>query len=74
MKYCFDVVDGMASAFDFHGQEFSNPDEAYALAELLSLDLTVRGLARSGSAITVLDAHGKRHFSVPVQITEPEDE
>ena len=40
-KYFFDVVGDKGSEYDFHGRPFAEPQNAFALAHLLALDLGV---------------------------------
>jgi hypothetical protein len=67
MRYFFDVVDEGVAAFDYHGREFSSPEAAYSLAELLALDLQVRDAASNNCCVSVLDASGNHYFNIPVR-------
>ena len=66
-KYFFDLVGQDQSQYDYRGRVFSKPEKAFRLAELISLDLEVRGEGEwSGWRINVRNAHGQEYFSVPV--------
>ena len=46
---------------------FSGPEKAFRLAELIALDLEMRGEGEwSGWRINGRNAHGEKYFSVPV--------
>lgn len=70
-KYFFDRVGEGCSEYDFRGREFSEPQKAFQLAQLLALDLEVGGVEEfCGGAINVRNADGHKLFSVPIR--EPE--
>jgi hypothetical protein len=67
-KYFFDLVGQERSEYDFRGREFSAPEKAFQLAELIALDLEMKGEGEwLGWSIDVRNAHGQQ---VPVR--EPE--
>jgi hypothetical protein len=66
-KYFFDLVGEDGSQYDYRGRVLAAPDKAYRLAELIALDLDIRGEGEwSGWSIKVRDAQGQQIFSVPV--------
>ena len=66
-KYFFDLVGQDQSQYDYRGQVFSGPEKAVRLAELIALDLEMRGEGEwSGWRVNVRSAHGEEYFSVPV--------
>jgi len=66
-KYFFDVVGQGRSEYDFRGSEFSEPQKAFQLAQLLALDVEVGAEEEfSGGSINVHNAHGHKLFSVPI--------
>jgi hypothetical protein len=70
-KYFFDRVGERCSEYDFRGREFSEPNKAFQLAQLLALDLEVGGPEEfCGGSISVRNADGHKLFSVPIR--EPE--
>ena len=70
-KYFFDVVGDKGSEYDFHGRPFAEPQNAFALAHLLALDLGVSsGDEFAGGSINVRSADGHKLYSVPIR--EPE--
>jgi hypothetical protein len=67
-RYFFDVVGDDGSALDYTGRILPTADEAYKAAELIALDLAVKGADEAiGSKVTVSDALGYRFFSIPVE-------
>ena len=44
-KYFFDLVGNDHAEYDYKGRVFSAPEKAFALAELMALDLEVHGPA-----------------------------
>ena len=64
-KYFFDLVCSTRAEYDFRGREMSSAAQARELAELIAIDESTRG-DRIGWRVTVSDASGKTHFSVPV--------
>ena len=70
-KYFFDVVGQQRAEYDFSGREFSEPQKAFQLAQLLALDLVVGGEDEfSGGSINVRNADGHKLYSV--LISEPD--
>jgi Domain of unknown function (DUF6894) len=70
-KYFFDLVRQDCSEYDFQGRDFSAPEKAFQLAELMALDLEVRREGEwLGWSIDVRNAHGQQYFSVPVRELE----
>ncbi len=70
-KYFFDLVGNDHAEYDYKGRVFSAPEKAFALAELMALDLEVHGTGEwSGWSIKVHNAHGQHYFSVPVRESE----
>jgi hypothetical protein len=70
-KYFFDLVGQDRAEYDFRGRDFSAPEKAFQLAELMALDLEIKGEGEwSGWCIDVRNAHGQQYFWVPVR--EPE--
>jgi hypothetical protein len=66
-KYFFDLVGHGSSQYDYRGHVFAAPDKAFRLAELMALDLDIRGEGEwSGWSINVRNAEGQQYFSVPV--------
>jgi Domain of unknown function (DUF6894) len=64
-KYFFDVVGQSGPEYDFRGHEFSEPEKALQLAQLLALDLEVGAEDEfSGGSVNVHNAHGRKLFSV----------
>ena len=63
----FDVVSTQSRTYDFHGRNFSRPEEAAHMAELIAMDL---GCSETddwnGSHVQVWDATGDMLFLVPV--------
>jgi hypothetical protein len=67
-KYFFDLTGQNYCEYDHQGRLLEHPREALSLAELLALDLEVKGEEQSsGRAITVRDCWGKQICSVPVR-------
>jgi hypothetical protein len=66
-KYFFDLVGQGRSQYDYRGRVFAAPESAFRLAELIALDLDVRGEGEwTGWTINVRNAEGQQYFSVPV--------
>ena len=66
-KYFFDRVGQSSSEYDFRGREFAEPQKAFALAQLLALDLEVEGQEEFvGGSINVRSADGHKLFSVRI--------
>jgi len=67
VTYFFDRVGTGRSEYDYKGIIFQTPEMARQMAELIALDL---GIESDGSwvgwRVDVLDARGKKFFSVPV--------
>jgi hypothetical protein len=70
-RYCFDVVSGTDSEFDYKGHEFAAPEKAIEFATLIAIDLEImhEGV-RGGSTIVMRDFKGRRYFSARVQLPE----
>lgn len=68
-KYFFDLVSRHHSEYDYRGREFSAPEKAFQLAELMALDLEIEG-ERSGWSVHVRSAHGQQFFWIPVREAE----
>ena len=71
-RYFFDRVSCERAEYDFRGREFSNPEAAHQLAEIIALDL---GLMDEGGwcgwSIKVRNAIGQQLFLVPVPEAAP---
>lgn len=66
-KYFFDLVGQDQSQYDYRGRVFSGPEKAFRLAEVIALDLEMRGEGEwSGWRINGRNAHGEEYFSFPV--------
>jgi hypothetical protein len=71
-KYYFDLVGQHRSEYDYRGSVFSQPENAFRMAELMALDLGINpDGAWSGWAVKVRNAQGKQFFSVPVEALDP---
>jgi uncharacterized protein DUF6894 len=67
-KYFFDLVGRDHCEYDYRGRVFSAPEKAFRLAELMALDLEMKGEGEwCGWSINVRNAHGRQYFSVPVR-------
>ena len=67
-KYFFDRVGQDCSEYDFSGREFSEPQKAFQLAQLLALDLEVAAADEfGGGSINVRNADGHKLFTVPIR-------
>ena len=70
-KYFFDLVGQDRSQYDYRGHVFPAPENAFELAELMALDLEVKGEGEwSGWSVAVRNAHGQQFFSIPVRAPE----
>ena len=70
-KYFFDVVSEKGPEYDYSGHDFAEPQKAFQLAQLLALDLEVKGDDEFfGGMIAVRNADGHKLYSV--RIGEPE--
>ncbi len=66
-KYVFDLVGQDRSQYDYRGRVLAAPEKAFRLAELIALDLDIRGGGEwSGWSINVHNEQGQQYFSVPV--------
>ncbi|MEA3072769.1 MAG: hypothetical protein QOD29_4215 [Alphaproteobacteria bacterium] len=66
-KYFFDLVGQVQSQYDYRGRVFPDLQRRSLLAELIALDLEMRGEGEwSGWRLNVRSAHGEEYFSVPV--------
>src|ERR1700730_12936831 len=66
-KYFFDLVGQDQSQYDYRGRVFSGPEKAVRLAEVIALDLEMRGEGEwSGWRLKMRSAHCEESFSVPV--------
>jgi hypothetical protein len=68
-RYFFDVGNQSRSMYDYQGRDFETPDAAYQLAEMMALDLEVKG-DWVGWAVAVRSPDGKKVFSIPVRSAE----
>ena len=70
-RYFFDVVSQGRAEYDYRGREFSSPEMAVQLAELIVLDLEVcpQGVV-AGSSVNVHDSHGRQFCSMRVHPPE----
>jgi hypothetical protein len=70
-RFFFDVVNGMSSSYDFHGQYFRTEKEAREMAEIVSFDLACsESSERENVSVQVRDAFGQTLFSVAVCAAE----
>ncbi|MEA2907761.1 MAG: hypothetical protein QOI12_5148 [Alphaproteobacteria bacterium] len=70
-RYFFDVVSPCRSEFDYRGREFASPEKAYALAELIALDLGISPQGEwTGFTVNVHDSQGRKFYSQPVAALE----
>ena len=66
-RYFFDVVGQNRSEYDYRGREFSSPEKAWQLAELIALDLGIDPQGeRAGWTVKVRDSRGRQFFSMPI--------
>jgi hypothetical protein len=67
MRLFFDVLNEQFSSYDFHGRDFSRPEDAAEMAHLIAADL---GCSETddwvGSQLHVRDAAGETLFLVPI--------
>lgn len=67
MRLFFDVLNEQSRSYDFHGLDFSEPEDAAKMADLIAADF---GCSETddwlGSQVCVRDAAGKTLFSVPI--------
>jgi hypothetical protein len=69
MRLFFDVHHQDSRSYDYHGREFSRPEEATQMAELIAADLScTENKNWVGSQVKVKNAAGETLFSVPVMI------
>ena len=67
-RYFFDLVSRDRSEYDFRGREFSSPENALQMAEMIALDLEVRSEGEwCGWTVNVRNPDGKHFFSIPVR-------
>jgi hypothetical protein len=64
-RYFFDLGDQCRSMYDYQGRYFETPDAAYQPAEMMALDLEVKG-EWAGWAVAVCSPDGTRVFSISV--------
>jgi hypothetical protein len=65
--YFFDRVGKGRSEYDYRGCALQTPDSARQMAELIAIDLSIDADGSwMGWTVDVLDARGKKFFSVPV--------
>jgi hypothetical protein len=70
-RYFFDVVLKSHSEYDYRGREFSSPEKAAQLAELIALDLEINPQGEwAGSMVTVRDSRGKKLYAREVRNPE----
>lgn len=66
--YFFDLAGQGGSEYDYRGRAFSEPLQAYQLAQLIAHDLEVdRGDDLAGWSVNVRSADGRQIYSVPIQ-------
>jgi len=66
-RYFFDRVSSERAEYDYRGRDFSSPEAARQLAEIIALDLELMDEGGwSGWAIAVRNALGEQLFSVPI--------
>ena len=68
-RYFFDVVGRSQSTYDFHGELFSHPQEAYNRGQLLALDLEVSSEEEQelvGDRVGIRGVDGREVFSIPI--------
>ncbi len=70
MRLFFDVLHkDPPPSYDYHGRDFSRPEEATQVAELIAADLGCSETEdRSGARVQVRNATGDTLFSVAVMI------
>ena len=68
-RYFFDLGNQSRSMYDYEGRDCETHDAAYQLAEMIALDLEVKG-EWSGWAVSVCSPDGKKVFSIPVGSAE----
>ena len=60
----FDVVGQSHSGYDYKGREFSIPETAFHLGELIALDLKLSPQgAWVGFSVNARDSHGRQFFN-----------
>lgn len=68
-RFFFDVVNSQSRSYDYHGRNFSRPDDAARAAELIAMDLGCSETGNwIGSQVQVRNTAGDTLFSVPVVI------
>jgi hypothetical protein len=66
-RYFFDVIGNEGPALDYEGRLMNTVDEAYNVAELMALDLSVKQEdAAIGSNVVVRNVHGQTLLSIPI--------
>ena len=69
MRLFFDVLKQQIPTYDFRGRDFSRPEDAAEIAELIATDL---GCSETndwvGSHVQVRNVAGKTLFAVPVLV------
>ena len=69
-KYFFDLVGQGRSQYDYRGHVFAAPERAFRFAELIALDLDLRGEGEwLGWSVNVRNEQGQQYYSVPVPST-----
>lgn len=67
MRLFFDVYREDTRSYDYHGREFSRPEQATQVAELIAADLACSENDKwVGAQVQVRSAAGEMLFAVPV--------
>jgi hypothetical protein len=66
-RFFFDMTTTEQSLFDYKGHEFGSPRSAHDFAEAIVHDLKTSLTTNwDGWSVEVLNAHGKKFFSLPI--------
>jgi hypothetical protein len=66
--YFFDLVGQSRSEYDYRGRKFSEPRQAFQLAQLIAHDVEVDGADdRTGWSVNVRSIDGQKIFEIPIR-------